>query len=194
MMQRTQADAHDFPSRPAPNHRRPDLHVVDADPADLPGILAITNQVIAISTAIYTSEPATLEERTAWFTARRARGFPVLVARDATGGVAGFASFGDFRAWPGYANTVEHSVHIRADARGHGLGAMLVQALLPRAADLGMHVMIAGVDAENAASLRLHEKLGFVRVAHLREVGRKFDRWLDLVFLQRWVDAPGAPR
>ena len=100
---------------------------------------------------------------------------------------AGFSTFGDFRAWPGYRFTVEHSVHVRADGRGRGLGTLLVQALFPRAGALGKHVMIAGVDAANSASIRFHERLGFHQCGHLREVGFKFDRWLDLVFLQRMI-------
>ena len=165
----------------------------DAAAADLPAILAITNQVIATSTAIYSLEPLTLDSRRAWFEERRAQGYPVLVADEADA-VLGFASFGDWRAWPGYRYTVEHSVHIRTDCRGRGLGRQLVEALIPRAAALGKHVMVAGIDAENAGSIRFHERLGFERVAHYREVGHKFGRWLDLVAMQRMLDAPGAPR
>ncbi|HUA90192.1 MAG TPA: GNAT family N-acetyltransferase [Steroidobacteraceae bacterium] len=160
----------------------------DALEEDLPGLAQIYNEVIATSTAIYSSTPVTLEDRREWWRTRTAAGYPVLVARDAQG-VAGFATFGDFRAWPGYRFTVEHSVHVRADGRGRGVGTLLMQALLPRAAALGKHVMIAGVDAANAASIRFHERLGFERCAHLREVGYKFDRWLDLVFLQRMIQA-----
>lgn len=155
---------------------------------DLPEILAIYNEVIANSTAIYTETPVSLADRQAWFEARHQQGFPVLVAADASG-VLGFASFGDFRAWPCYRYSVEHSVHIRAGARGRGLGAKLVEALLVEAHKLGKHVMIAGVDAANHASLRFHERLGFEPVGHFREVGFKFNRWLDLVFLQRMIEA-----
>ena len=158
----------------------------DARDEDLPGLAAIYNEVIATSTAIYSSEPVTVAERRQWWQARTAQGYPVLVARDAAG-VAGLATFGDFRAWPGYRFTVEHSVHVRADGRGRGLGTLLVQALFPRAAALGKHVMIAGVDAANAASIRFHERLGFEKSGQLRAVGYKFDRWLDLVFLQRRI-------
>jgi phosphinothricin acetyltransferase len=154
---------------------------------DLPGILAIYNEVIANSTAIYTETPVTLADRQAWFEARRQQGFPVLVAADESG-VLGFASFGDFRAWPCYRYSVEHSVHMRTDARGKGLGASLVEALLAEAHRLGKHVMIAGVDAANHASLRFHERLGFEKVGHFREVGYKFNRWLDLVFLQKALE------
>ena len=162
------------------------IEICDASEADLPGLVAIYNDVIATSTAIYADQPVTLEERRQWWRARTAQGYPVLIARDAHG-VAGFATFGDFRTWPGYRFTVEHTVHVRADGRGRSIGTRLMQALLPRAAALGKHVMIGGVDAANAASIHFHERLGFERCAHLREVGFKFDRWLDLVFLQRRI-------
>jgi phosphinothricin acetyltransferase len=164
------------------------MDIRDAGESDLPGLLAIYNDVIATSTAIYADLPVTLENRTEWWRARVALGYPVLVAVDDTG-VLGFSTFGDFRTWPGYRFTVEHSVHVRSDCRGQGVGRHLVKALFPLAAALGKHVMIAGIDAANDASIRFHERLGFEKTGHLREVGHKFDRWLDLVFLQRWIAA-----
>lgn len=164
-----------------------------ATKADLPAITAIYNDVIATSTALYVDEPYSLEDRIAWYAARQAAGYPVLVA-DEGSGVLGLATFGDFRAYPGYRHTVEHSVHVRADTRGKGLGTALVSALFDPARALGKHVMIAGVDASNEGSIRMHERLGFERGAVLREVGCKFGRWLDLMFLQKFLDAPGAPR
>ncbi|HTT09319.1 MAG TPA: GNAT family N-acetyltransferase [Burkholderiaceae bacterium] len=162
--------------------------------ADAAAIRAIVNDVIATSTAIYSFEPTSLEERSAWLAARAAAGLPVLVA-EREGTVLGFSSFGEFRgAWPGYRYSVEHSVHVRADCRGQGIGPLLVAALFPHAAALGKHVMIGGIDAGNAASLRMHAHLGFEQVAHFREVGHKFGRWLDLVFVQRFLDAPGSAR
>ena len=155
--------------------------------ADLPEILAIYNEVIATSTAVYSLEPSSLQERATWFATRTGAGFPVLVAQ-VDQGVAGFASFGEFRgAWPAYRFSVEHSVHVRPDMRRRGLGTTLISALFPLAAALGKHVMIGGIDADNDVSLRMHSRLGFERVAHLREVGRKFDRWLDLVLMQRFL-------
>jgi L-amino acid N-acyltransferase len=160
----------------------------DARAADLPALLEIYNDVIATSTAVYAEAPTSLDERRAWFDARRAAGFPVIVA-ELDGEVAGYASFGEFRGtWPGYRHTVEHSVHLRADRRGRGLGRALVESLFPLARAAGKHVIVGGIDAENTASLRMHERLGFERVAHFREVGFKFGRWLDLVFVQRFVD------
>jgi L-amino acid N-acyltransferase YncA len=156
----------------------------DASEEDLPGILAIYNEVMATSTAIFSDQPSTLSERRSWLQARQRQGYPVLVAVDGAD-VIGFASFGDFRSWPGYRYTVEHSVHVAAQVRGRGTGTALVQELLQRATALGKHVMVAGIDAANTGSIRLHERLGFTQVGLLREVGRKFDRWLDLVFLQK---------
>ena len=117
------------------------------------------------------------------------------IADPADGSVLGYSTFGDFRLWPGYRHTVEHSVYVRADARGRGLGAGLMEPLFGLAAGLGKHVMVAGIDAANPASIRLHERLGFERVGTMREVGIKFGRWLDLVFMQRFLDtSPLAPR
>ena len=168
--------------------------VRDAADSDLAGILEVYNDIIRNTTAVYSVEPVVLEERRSWLAARRERALPVLVAVDGAD-VLGFASFGDWRgSWNGYRYTVEHTVHVRADVRRRGVGRELVEALIPRARDLGKHVMIGGIDAANLDSLLFHRRLGFERVAHFREVGRKFGRWLDLVFMQRWLDAPGAQR
>ena len=102
--------------------------------------------------------------------------------------VLGMASYGDFRDsihWPGYRFTVEHSIHVRSDRRHDGLGRMLMEELLTRAARNGIHVMVAGIDADNGDSIRFHERLGFVEVARMPETGHKFGRWLDLVLMQR---------
>jgi phosphinothricin acetyltransferase len=172
------------------------LTVRDATEGDLPAVLAIYNEIIASSTAVYSLEPSTLEERQTWFRSRSSMGFPVVVAVNADADdVVGFASFGEWRGvWPGYRYTVEHSVHVRHDMRGCGAGRALVENLLPRALAAGKHVMIGGIDAANDASIRFHQRLGFEPVAHFREVGHKFGRWLDLIFMQRFLDAPGAPR
>ena len=164
------------------------LEIRDGVETDMPAILAIYNEVIATSTAVYRETPASLEDRLEWMRTRQAQSYPILVASDDSG-IVGFASYGDFRSWPGYRFTVEHTVHVRADQRGRGVGTTLMRPLFERAARQGKHVMIGGIDADNHASLRFHERLGFVPVAHLREVGYKFGRWLDLVFVQRILDA-----
>jgi phosphinothricin acetyltransferase len=155
----------------------------DATEADIPGIVAIYNDVIASSTAVFSDRLVTVAERLAWLEQRRARALPVIVARDADA-VVGFASYGEFRSWPGYRSTVEHSVHVAADRRRQGTGRRLVQEIVGRARNAGMHVVVAGIDAENLASLRLHEELGFEKVGLMPEIARKFDRWVDLALLQ----------
>jgi phosphinothricin acetyltransferase len=149
----------------------------------MPGILAVHNQVVATSDAIFSEEQQHLEERTAWWRERVAAGRPVLVVEDEHG-VAGFGSYAQFRPWPGFRDTVEHTVHVRENARRQGIGRALVEALAGHAREAGLHVMVAGVDGANAASIALHESLGFQQVARMPEVGVKHGRRLDLVLLQ----------
>jgi len=156
----------------------------DATEADLPTILAITNQAIAETTAVWNNTPATLEARAAWMRDRQGRGFPVLVAADGAE-VLGFASFGDFRPFEGYAKTVEHSIYVATTAQRRGVGAALLSALVERAEAMGKHVIVGGIEAGNVASIALHARAGFVEVGRLPEVGEKFGRWLDLVFMQK---------
>jgi L-amino acid N-acyltransferase YncA len=146
----------------------------------------IYNEVIRNTTAVFSDVEVTLEDREAWFDAKRAAGFPVLAAADPSG-VVGFGTLGAFRTWPGYRYSVEHSVHVRADRRGRGVGRALVQALLQEAARMQKHVMIAGIDAQNVTSIALHEKLGFRVAGELKEVAFKFGGWLDLKFMQRLI-------
>jgi L-amino acid N-acyltransferase len=150
---------------------------------DLPEILSIYNEVIRNSTAVYTEEEFAPARGDAWFDSKMEQGFPMIVARDASG-VTGFGTFGEFRAWPCYRHSVEHSVHVRSDRRGRGVGRALVAELLNRASSLNKHVVIAGIDADNAVSIGLHLSLGFTNVGHFHQVGFKFGRWLDLVFMQ----------
>lgn len=157
--------------------------LADASRSDLDGILAIYNEVIRNSAAVYSEVELTRARGEAWFDARVRQGFPFLAARDPSG-VVGFGTFGDFRAHPCYCHTVEHSLHVRADCRGRGVGRALLEELIARARSLEKHVMVAGVDADNRVSIGLHESLGFRVAGHLHQVGFKFGRWLDLVFLE----------
>jgi phosphinothricin acetyltransferase len=166
------------------------VRIDDATDGDAQAIAGIYNQVVVSSTAVFSDRQVTVEERLRWMRQRRNDGFPVLVARDDDGRVVAFASFGWFRAWPGYRTTVEHSVHVAADYRRRGIGRQLVQALIERARASGRHVVVAGLDADNLASRRLHEALGFHEVARMPQVARKFDRWIDLLLLQLTLDGP----
>jgi L-amino acid N-acyltransferase YncA len=155
----------------------------DATVYDLPEILEIYNHAIINTTAVYSEQPHTLDMRLAWFNDRVSHGFPVLVA-EINGRVAGFSAFGHFRAWPCYRFTVEHSVYVHVNYRGKGLSKLLLQPLIDRASEMKLHAMIAGIDGENEISYRLHQSFGFVEVAHFKEVGFKFGRWLDLKFME----------
>lgn len=156
----------------------------DAVAGDLPEILAIYNDAVVNTTAVYDEEPRGTEAHARWFAAKGEQGLPVLVACGADGAVLGFASYGPFRPWPGFRHTVENSLYVAADARGRGVGRRLLAATVDHARARGLHAMVAGIDADNAVSRHLHAALGFTEVARMPEVGRKFDRWLDLVFLQ----------
>jgi phosphinothricin acetyltransferase len=155
-----------------------------ATEADLPAILAIYNDAVLNTTAIWNETPVDLDNRRAWFRARIAAGFPVLVAEQA-GNVLGYGSFGDFRPFEGYRVTVEHSLYVDADARGRGLGKALLSALIEEASRLGKRAMIGGIDGTNAPSIGLHRKFQFVEVGRLPGVGTKFGQPLDLVLMQK---------
>ena len=153
-----------------------------ATEADLPAILAIYNDAVMKTTAIWNEAPSDLEGRRIWFERRQRLGFPVLVADE--GGVLGYGSFGEFRPFDGYRHTVEHSVYVLDEAQGKGLGRMLLGALIEEARRLGKRVMIGAIDASNYASLALHETMGFEEAGRLPGVGEKFGKRLDLVLVQ----------
>lgn len=160
-----------------------EITIRDAVEADLPGIMDIYNDAVANTTAIWNDALVDLDNRKAWFATRRERGFPVLVALRGKQ-VIGYASYGDWRAFDGFRHTVEHSVYVRNDTRGTGTGKRLMKALIDRASFNGIHVMVGCIEAENTASIKLHEKLGFRVVGRFSEVGIKFGRWLDLTCME----------
>lgn len=157
---------------------------------DLPGILQIYNDVILHTTAVYDYEPHTLEMRKAWYEAKQKDGYPVYVATE-DDQILGFSSISPFRAWAAYKYSVEDSVYVSADSRGRGIGKILLEPLIEACHIMNLHTVIAGIDATNKVSIHLHESLGFIEVAHLKEVGYKFNRWLDLKFLQLILPTKG---
>ena len=159
--------------------------VRDASEAELAGILAIYNHAVAHSTAIWNDVLVDLDNRREWWRGRIGAGFPVLVSVDAEGMVLGYASYGPFRPFDGYRQTVEHSVYVAENARRRGVATALLASLEARVRAAGMHVMVGGIAADNEASLDLHRRLGFSETGRLPEVGQKFGRWLDLVFMQK---------
>ena len=150
---------------------------------DLPAINDIYNYYVPRSTCTYQLEPETIEDRVAWFQAHDPQRYPVTVAEQG-GEVVGWGALSKFRERAAYAPTVEGSVYIRHDRHRQGLGRLILLDLIERARSAGFHSLIGGVDAEQSASIALQESLGFQRVAHLKQVGHKFDRWLDVIYLQ----------
>jgi L-amino acid N-acyltransferase YncA len=159
------------------------ITVRDARTADSVAMCAIYNDAVAHTTAVFDDVPRTLEAQQAWLSAKGDQGWPVLVAETA-GRVVGYASFGAFRAWPAYRHTVENSVYVAPDVRGQGVGTQLLGPLLDSARQRRLHAVIAAITADNQASLRLHARFGYREVGRFPEVGHKFERWLDVVFLQ----------
>lgn len=155
----------------------------NAEEADLQAILDIYNDVIINTTAVYSEEPHTLQMRRDWYLDRVNNNFPVYVAVE-DNKVAGFCSFGHFRAWQCYRFTAELSLYVGTAYRGKGISKIMLQALIERAIEMNLHVLIAGISADNHVSLNLHQSFGFEEVAHFKEVGYKFGRWLDLKFLE----------
>jgi phosphinothricin acetyltransferase len=156
-------------------------------------ILDILNEVIAHSTAVYDYVPRPWSSMEAWFRAKTASNLPVLGAEGDDGDLLGFATYGPFRAWPAYKYSVELSIFVHHDVRGRGIGHLLLGKLIEAARANEVHVMMAGIDATNAASIALHEKYGFRHAGTVRECGFKFDRWLDLAFYQLILPTPSQP-
>ncbi|SPU49479.1 GNAT family N-acetyltransferase [Bordetella trematum] len=157
-------------------------------------ILAILNDAILHSTAIYDYAPRPAEAMIDWFAAKRAGGHPVVGVVDAQGRLLGFATWGAFRAHAAYQYTVEHSIYVHPEERGRGLGGLLLRALIARARQAQRHVMIGCIDTANQRSIALHEQAGFTHAGTVRQVGFKFGRWLDAAFYQLVLDTPRDPR
>ena len=164
----------------------PVMQVRPARPGDAAAISAIYNHYITHSTATFREELETVAERSAWL-ADHQGGHAVLVAEETDGSLAGWAALSPFHARSAYRFTAENSIYLRDDRRGRGLGGHLLAALLDHARAHGFHPVLASITAEQEASLRLHHRLGFVETARLRQVGRKFERWLDVVYLQYFL-------
>lgn len=151
--------------------------------ADITPILEIVNHAITTSTAIYDYDERSLSLQKTWFSDKIQAGFPVFVA-ESDMGVIGFGTYGKFREKAAFNSTVEHSVYVRNGYQSNGIGKLLMQKLIETAKNQNYHVMIGCIDASNLASVKFHEKFGFVACGTIREVGYKFDQWLDLTLMQ----------
>ena|SRR5688572_24636212 len=161
------------------------MQVRPATRTDLPAILAIYNEAVLNTTASYDYEPRTLEHRVTWFETHEEQRLPIFVAVDAEARVAGWSSLSRYHDRKGYQFTVENSVYVAAPLRGQGVGTLLLPPLIESAQALGLRAVIAAIDAENPASIRLHARFGFVQVGHFKQVGFKFGRWLDVIYMEK---------
>jgi len=157
-----------------------------------PAILGILNEAILNSTALYDYQPRAADSMIPWFEAKERGNFPVIGVEE-SGELLGFATYGTFRNWPAYKYSVEHSVYVRADRRGRGVGKRLLVELIECARRQNLHVLIGGIDATNETSIRLHAKLGFTHAGTVKHAGFKFGRWLDLAFYQLILETPRQP-
>jgi len=170
------------------------LKIIACEPArHSAAILGIFNDAIANSTALYDYQPRPLDSMAGWFEAKARGQYPVIGVEGEDGTLMGFASYGPFRAWPAYKYTVEHSVYVDARCRGQGVGRALLGAAILAAEKQDYHVMVGGIDAANAVSIKLHESLGFKSCGIVRHAGFKFGRWLDLAFYQLILRTPATP-
>ena len=156
-------------------------------------ILAILNEAIVNSTVLYDYKPRPPESMIGWFQAKVAGNFPVIGLESGTGELLGFASYGTFRAYPAFKYSVEHSVYVHHAHRGQGYGPVLLRALIAKAAEQGIHLLIGGIDTANEGSIALHTRLGFVHSGTITQAGFKFGRWLDLAFYQLTLETPRQP-
>jgi L-amino acid N-acyltransferase YncA len=162
------------------------LRIRDAMEQDIPAIRDIYSDTVVNSVATLDTEPPSLEQQTKWFRRHGGR-FPVLVA-ERDGSIVGWASLSVWNDRGAYVYTSEASVYVATDHRRRGIGTSLMRALIARAQELDQHVVIARVVRTNETSLRMMRALGFQDVGTIREVGYKFDRWLDMCVLQLLLD------
>jgi phosphinothricin acetyltransferase len=170
------------------------LNIIACEPArHSAAILQIFNDAIANSTALYDYQPRPAEAMTAWFDTKARGNYPVIGVEDEHGELMGFASYGAFRPHAAYKYTIEHSVYVDSRFRGQGVGRALLGAVILAAERQDYHVMVGGIDASNAISIKLHESLGFKSCGIVRHAGYKFGRWLDLAFYQLILRTPSTP-
>jgi L-amino acid N-acyltransferase YncA len=170
------------------------MKLIDCEPARHSApILAIFNEAIANSTALYDYQLRTPEQMVSWFEAKARRRYPVIGIENGSGELMGFASYGMFRERPAYKYTVEHSVYVDTRFRGQGVGRALLAGIVDAAQRQDYHVLVGGIDASNAVSIKLHESLGFTHCGTVLQSGFKFGRWLDLAFYQKILATPSTP-
>ena len=168
------------------------IRVRPAQREDCPGILEIYNDAVLTTTATYDYDLRTLAHRQAWFDDHQKTGLPIFVALESTGRIVGWSALNRYHDRMGYRFTTENSIYIAADMRGQGIGKQLLSPLIETAKTIGVHAIIAAIDSANDASIRLHARFGFETVGHFKRVGYKFDRWLDVIYMELLLPEPNV--
>lgn len=170
------------------------MDIIEVDGYDYADeILEILNHAISNTTALFDYRPRTAAMMSSWIAAKKAGNYPIMGAIDDAGLLLGFASYGQFRAWPAYKYTVEHSVYVHHEHRRKGIAKKLLAAIMEKAIEQNYHVLVAGIEAQNTASVQLHINAGFQHCGTIHQVGYKFDRWLDLAFYELHLSTPSQP-
>lgn len=155
--------------------------------SDVPAILEIYNDAVLNTTASADYKVRSLESRYEWFDEHAREGYPVFVAENAEGVVVGWSSLSRYQERYGYRFSTENSIYVHPEWRGRGVGKRLMPPLIESAQTMGLHAILAGISADNEASLNLHAQFGFVKVAHFKETILKFGQWLDVVYMEKIV-------
>jgi phosphinothricin acetyltransferase len=163
----------------------PSFRVRPATRADVPAILDIYNDAVLNTTASADYEPRSLQSRYDWFDEHKLDGYPIFVATNEAGEVVGWSSLSRYKERIGYRYTTENSIYIHPQWRGKGIGKLLMPPLIEGARTMGLHAIVAGISADNTASMNLHALFGFVEVAHYKETIYKFGQWLDVVYMEK---------
>ena len=167
--------------------------LVECDHSHRAEILAIFNDAIANTTALWEYEPRSMATIDAWWEDKVRGRYPIIGSVDERGRLLGFGTYGPFRSRPAYKYTIEHSVYVDALSRGKGIGTLLLAAIIERARQQQYHVLVGGIAADNAVSIALHQRFGFERCGRVKQAGFKFGRWLDLEFYQLLLETPQHP-
>ena len=170
------------------------MKLIQCTPDHAGSILEILNEAIINSTALYDYTPRGIETMTSWFEVKVRNNFPVIGLVDDQSRLVAFGTYSTFRAWPAYKYSVEHSLYVHHQHRGHGYGKIILQEVIKDAQARGYHNLIAGIDSGNIVSKRLHEQFGFTLAGTIKHAGYKFSRWLDLDFYQLILPTPEVPR
>ena len=168
------------------------IRIRPAQRADCSGILEIYNDAVLTTTATYDYEPRSLSHRVAWFDDHEKTGLPIYVALNETGRIVGWSALNRYHDRLGYRFTSENSIYIAPDYRGQGIGGQLLSPLIGAAEKIGLRAIIAAIDSTNESSIRLHRRFGFETVGHFKHVGYKFNRWLDVVYMELLLPEPNV--